>query len=78
MFKGFWTKFVPTFKRDPEQGNNFPGFSPVLGQFDVKFTIDIRCRFPLDSFPMYFKSMEAASMIKFNCTAIWTFFGEFL
>lgn len=66
------------FNRNPEQGNNFPGFSPVLGQFDEEFTIDIRCGFPLVSFLVYFKGMETAHMIKFNCTAIWTFFGEFL
>lgn len=69
------------FKREPEQGNDFTGFSPVFGPFDKEFTIGIRCCFPLGCFPGYFKGMETAgqvSMIKFNCMAIWTSFGEFL
>lgn len=50
-------KFVLVFNRDPEQGNNFMEFSPVLGQFDKEFTIGITCSFPLDGFPGYFKGM---------------------
>lgn len=66
--------------RDPEPGNNFIGFCSVLGWFDKEFTICIRCCLLLDGFPAYFKGMETArlmSMIKFNCMAIWTSFGEF-
>lgn len=48
------------FNREPEQGNDFTGFPPVSGPFDKEFTIGIRCCFPLDGFPGYFKGMETA------------------
>lgn len=67
------------FIRDPEPGNNSTGFFPVLGQYDKEFSICMRCCFLLDGFPGYFKDVETArpmSMIKFNCMAIWTSFGE--
>lgn len=55
-------------------------FFPVLGQYDKEVIICMRRCFLLDGFPGYFKGMETArlmSMIKFNCMAIWTSFGEF-
>ena len=55
-------------------------FFPVLGQYDEEVIICMRRCFLLDGFSGYFKGMETArlmSMIKFNCTAIWTSFGEF-
>lgn len=87
----FRRNFGPVFIRDPEPGYNLIRFATVFGQFDEEFTICIAyymqyykqhylCCFLLDGFPEYFKGMEIArpmSMIKFNCMAIWTSFGEF-
>lgn len=82
MFKGLISQeLCSCVHQGPQkQGNNFTQFAPVFGQFDEEFTLCIRCCFLLGGFPGYFKGMEVArlmSTMKFNCTAIWTFFGEF-